>query len=155
MAIETGEKYTMIQEIRQKTKRIRELEEKIDIYKQREQQIRETCEAWKKEVDVVREQLEEQLHRTKTDHEAVVTTLKLSYEAELKQLQIENKDLNMRVKASNENNELLRRQLLERTVPEVNQYRPTFNPQGQQYNNHNNYSNQGTMAKFFSVKFLG
>jgi len=130
----------MIQEIRQKTKRIRELEEKIEIYKQREQQIRETCEAWKKEVDVVRDQLEEQLHRQKTDQEAVVTTIKLSYEAELKQLQIENKDLNARVKASNENNELLRRQLLERSQPDppVNQYRPTFNP---------HYNNQGNMAK--------
>ena len=131
----------MIQEIRAKNKRIRELEDKIEIYKQRETQIRETCEAWKKEVDIVRDQLEDKMSQQRTDHEAVVTTVKLSYDADLKRLAIENQELQGRIKATNENNELLRRQLLERSnVPNVEQggghssnpYRPVFNQRGNQ-----------------------
>ena len=40
----------MIKEIRQKSKSLREAEEKVDTLKKREVQIRETCDAWKKEV---------------------------------------------------------------------------------------------------------
>ena len=47
---ESGEKFQMIKEIRQKSKSLREAEEKVDTLKKREVQIRETCDAWKKEV---------------------------------------------------------------------------------------------------------
>ena len=40
----------MIKEIRQKSKSLREAEEKVETLKKREVQIRETCDAWKKEV---------------------------------------------------------------------------------------------------------
>ena len=107
----------MIQEIRSKTKQIRELDEKIETYKSREQQMRETCEAWKKEVDIVREQLEGQLTRQKTDHDAVMSTIQLTYGADAKRIKQENQDLQERLRMSTENNELLRKQLMEKTAP--------------------------------------
>ena len=116
-SLESGQKFTMIQEIRSKTKQIRELEEKIETYKSREQQMRETCEAWKKEVDIVRDQLEGQISRQKTDHDAVMSTIQLTYEADSKRIKIENQELQERLRMSTENNELLRKQLMEKTAP--------------------------------------
>ena len=48
--MKSGEKFKLVNEIREKSKALREAEEKVDTLKRRESQIRETCEAWKKEV---------------------------------------------------------------------------------------------------------
>lgn len=122
----SGEKYDLIKEIRRKSKENRELEDKINTYKKREQQLRETCEAWKKEVDTVRNELQEKLDTMRYNHEAVINTVKLSYEADLKRLKIENSDFSQRIFATNSNNELLRRQLIER--PEAMYEQPRLGP---------------------------
>ena len=51
--MKSGEKFKLVNEIREKSKALREAEEKVDTLKRRESQIRETCEAWKKEVGYV------------------------------------------------------------------------------------------------------
>ena len=51
-SVKGGEKFKLVNEIREKTKLLREAEEKVETLKRRETQIRETCEAWKKEVIV-------------------------------------------------------------------------------------------------------
>jgi len=65
----------MIQEIRQKSKSLREAEEKVDTLKKREVQIRETCDAWKKEVDIVRAENSEHMTRLKEQNTASMDNL--------------------------------------------------------------------------------
>ena len=49
----SGDKFQLAKDIRDKTIALREAEEKIETLKRRENQIRETCEAWKSEVYIL------------------------------------------------------------------------------------------------------
>jgi len=87
--LESGEKFQMIQEIRQKSKSLREAEEKVDTLKKREVQIRETCDAWKKEVDIVRAENTEHMTRLKEQNTAAMDNLTKQFAQERSSLRKE------------------------------------------------------------------
>jgi len=88
-----GEKFKLVNEIREKTKLLRESEERVDTLKRRETQIRETCEAWKKEVDVVREVSDEGLKQLKFQHEQEIIQIRKRADTNVKRLKAENDEI--------------------------------------------------------------
>ena len=100
-----GGKFSMIQELRQKSDLIRELEDKIDLYKNRESQLRETCDAWKNEVNITREEYEGKLFKKRQEHELVLENMgqeELRLNNKIKDLQYELQDLKENAKLRQE-----------------------------------------------------